>query len=248
MQRDSKVRQIASTYPKDQNKTNMQAVKAGGIKKAQKHIKIIITFREKGKGKRLLTHSLLMNYMLRKEKSMTYTQFSSDRWILEKSWRQLGLKIPLVHLWKKSIREEEERRQGQVRTATKSVTKSIPQNTRGEDEDFVGGLSKWWKPGISSNKSAEKKRKKKKKEEGKVHRRASNEGRLHRRNDANKDQTVIEEGRTWRKQYEKSAAIFLGFSILETLSFVFIVGIRGRVGPGCLPVFLGHRHFSFLVY
>lgn len=126
-----------------------------------------------------------------------------------KEWHILGLKIPLVHLWKKSIREEEERRQGQVRTATKSVTKSIPQNTRGEDEDFVGGLSKWWKPGISSNKSAEKKRKKKK-EEGKVHRRASNGRRLHRRNDANKDQTAIEEGRIGENNMRRVRRFFWG--------------------------------------
>lgn len=81
------VRQIVSTYPKDQNKKNMQAMMAGNNDKAPKEIKMITIFRDKGKGKRLFTLILLIYYRLQEKIPATYTHFKAQ---IGRSWRNHG--------------------------------------------------------------------------------------------------------------------------------------------------------------
>lgn len=148
-QRDSKVRQVASTYPKDQNNKNMQTVMAESIEKAPKDIKIIIIIGEKGKGEKLLTHSLLIYYRLQERIPAIHTQFSVDWGILEKPWQQLGgLECSLLQLRGKASRQRLTKGKGQNQSTRRLKNQAIPQNKQGEEEACVRGQVYCWIPGI----------------------------------------------------------------------------------------------------
>lgn len=64
MQGDNKIRQVAITYCKDQNKEDIQAGMTGNNKGNTKRNKNDYNNWEQGEGERLFTHNLLIYYKL----------------------------------------------------------------------------------------------------------------------------------------------------------------------------------------